>query len=46
MFDTSSIGVGCTVELDGILWRFNADPQPHSYDTDDVAVTCPPSVTD
>ena len=40
-FDVSGFAVGCSVSLDGILWRFDADPQPHSYTPADVIVTCP-----
>ena len=41
LFDLAGANEGCTVTLDGILWRFGADPQPSSYIPSEVVVSCP-----
>ncbi len=40
-FDVSGMAVGCTVKVDAVLWRYQADLQVSSYVPKEVVVTCP-----
>lgn len=40
-FDVTGYRIGCTLRLDGVMWRFNADAQFTSYVPAEVSVTCP-----
>lgn len=41
-FDTSTMGVGCAIHVDGLLWRFNLDAQVATYLPGELTVSgCP-----